>query len=81
MRLKGLNRYEVSSDESKPSFGLNKIGFGIEGVAKKISRDIEKEQLRADQKKVIMARKKAEERERGRDVYGGRERDRGYRGR
>ena len=50
-------------------------------MAKKISRDIEKEQLRADQKKVIMARKKAEERERGRDVYGGRERDRGYRGR
>lgn len=65
--------------ESKSSFGLSKVGFGIEGIAKKIARDIEKEQLRTDQKKVIKAREKAEERERDRD--GGRDRDRGYRGR
>ena len=65
--------------QSKSSFGLSKIGFGIESIAKKISRDIEKESLRADQKKVIAARGKAAMKERVKDMYGGR--DRGFHGR
>lgn len=66
---------------NKTAAGLSKVGEGIEGIAKKISRDIEKESLRADQKKVIKARGKAAIRERVKDTYEGRDRDRGYRGR
>jgi len=70
--LEKVDRERTIPDESKSSFGLSKIGFGIEGVAKKISRDIEKEQLRADQKKIIMARKKAEKSGRNKDEGRGR---------
>ncbi|MHB1376488.1 MAG: relaxase/mobilization nuclease domain-containing protein [Candidatus Humimicrobiaceae bacterium] len=62
-------------ETNKTNIGLSKVGFGIESIAKKIARDIEKEHLRAGQKKVIKAREKAEERERYKDK--GRDRDRG----
>lgn len=72
-------KYLDGKIEYKQNSVLSRVGFGIEGIANKIARNIEKESLRADQKKVIKARGKAKERERDRD--GGRDRDRGYRGR
>ncbi len=61
-------------------YGRNHYSMAEYKLAEK-GLPIWKEQLRADQKKVIVARGKAEEKERARDRYGGRERDRGYRGR
>ena len=74
--LEKVDRGRTIPDKSKAGSGFSKIGFGIEGIAKKIARDIEKEQLRADQKKVIMGRGKVEKRERYKDEGWGRDRSR-----
>ena len=63
--LEKVDRERIIPDESKSSFGLSKIGFGIEGVANKISRDIEKEKIRVDKSKIRKDR--AREKYRGRD--------------
>ncbi|MHB8276758.1 MAG: relaxase/mobilization nuclease domain-containing protein [Candidatus Humimicrobiaceae bacterium] len=64
-----------SQAANQPNIILSKIGLGIEGIAKKISRDIEKEKIRVD--KVKIRKDKAREKYRGRDrsSYTGRERE------
>jgi len=68
--LEKVDRERIIPDEGKSSFGLSKIGFGIEGVANKISRDIEKEKIRVDKSKIRKdrAREKYRERDKVRDT-------------
>ena len=61
--------------QSKSSFGLSKVGFGIEGITNKIARDIEKEKIRVDKTKTRKDR--AKEKYMAREKYMGRDRDRG----
>ena len=43
---------------NKASFGITKVGFGIEGITTKISRDIEKEKIRVEAKKDLTRKSK-----------------------
>ena len=63
-----------SQAANQPNIILSKIGLGIEGIAKKISRDIEKEKIRVD--KVKIRKDRAREKYRGRDRSSGTGRER-----
>ncbi len=56
------SRPSYSSDKvlvgNKASFGMSKVGFGIEAITTKISRDIEKEKIRVEAKKDLTRKSK-----------------------
>jgi len=64
--------------ESNSSFGLSKVGFGIEGIAKKIARDIEKEKIRVDKSKILKDRAKEKYKVRKREKDRSIDRDKGF---
>jgi|CryGeyStandDraft_6_1057127.scaffolds.fasta_scaffold27065_2 hypothetical protein len=78
--LENVDMERTMPDESKSSFGLSKVGFGIEGIAKKIARDIEKEKIRVD--KVKIRKDKAREKYKVRKSEKDRsiDRDKGFKG-